>query len=453
VAACIKVAIAEGPTGSQNQAYAFVKPGAGWSGTVNETGKVICCSQSPTNKFGTIAVSGTTMVLGAQGSTVGSNTTQGEAFVANVMTQATPVITWTTPAPITFGTALSATQLTATANTAGTFVYDPLPGTVFPPGSHTLSVTFTPTDTTDFTTATASVTLLVNQATPVITWTPASIQLGFSLDAAQLNATANVPGTFAYTPPAGTPVNTTSQTVSVLFTPGDTVDYTTASASVALTVTAGPLASVSPSSIDFGTLYLGAIVTRNVTVSNVGNAAMTITNPFLSQLHGGNSNEYVLVSLCPKSLAAGKSCTMTVAFVAGPFYTPQTATLNVMDNAPGNPQSVTLTATVINPQATLSTSSLNFGTQKVGTPTAAKTVTLRNTGTTTLTGIGVIVTGTNAADFPLSNGCPGSLAASASCSVSVTFNPTAKNSRSATLKFTDNAQSGTQSVGLSGSGK
>jgi hypothetical protein len=112
-----------------------------------------------------------------------------------------------------------------------------------------------------------------------------------------------------------------------------------------------------------------------------------------------------------------------------------------------------LTATVINPQATLSASSLNFGTQKVGTSTAAKTVTLRNTGTTALTSIGVTVTGANATDFPFSNGCSGSLAAGTSCSVSMTFTPTARNSRSATLKFTDNAQSGTQSVVLSGFGK
>jgi hypothetical protein len=180
---------------------------------------------------------------------------------------------------------------------------------------------------------------------------------------------------------------------------------------------------------------------------------MAITNPFLSQLHGGNSGEYVLVSLCPKSLGPGKSCTMTVAFVAGPFYTPQTATLNVMDNAPGNPQTVALTATVINPQASVSPGSLNFGSQKVNTASAARTVTLKNTGATTLAINGVTITGANAADFPFSNGCTGPLAAGSSCTVSVTFKPAARNSRSATLRITDNAQFGTQSVGLTGTGK
>ena len=112
---------------------------------------------------------------------------------------------------------------------------------------------------------------------------------------------------FIYTPPAGTAIASSSQTLFVLFAPTDTTDYTTVSLSVALTVTSEPMASVSPSSINFGTLYLGAIVIHNVTVTNVGNAPMTIAEPLFSFLHGGDSSEYGAVNLCPKSLAAGKS--------------------------------------------------------------------------------------------------------------------------------------------------
>ena len=43
---------------------------------------------------------------------------------------------------------------------------------------------------------------------------------------------------------------------------------------------------------------------------------------------------FVVLSLCPMSLPAGKSCTNIVTFVAGPFFNPQTATLNVMDSLP-----------------------------------------------------------------------------------------------------------------------
>jgi large repetitive protein len=67
-------------------------------------------------------------------------------------------------------------------------------------------------------------------------------------------------------------------------------------------------------------------------------------------VQGGNSNEFVAVNLCPSSLAVGSNCTITIAFVAGPFYGQQTATLEIMDNAPNSPQPVILTATVLQPQ-------------------------------------------------------------------------------------------------------
>jgi hypothetical protein len=112
----------------------------------------------------------------------------------------------------------------------------------------------------------------------------------------------------------------------------------------------GPLVTVSPSNIAFGTVSLGSITTKNITVTNTGNAPVTIKDPILSVVKGGNSNEFVAVNLCLTPLAAGKSCTITIAFLAGPFYTPQTATLEIMDNAPGSPQPVTLSATVLQPQ-------------------------------------------------------------------------------------------------------
>jgi hypothetical protein len=80
----------------------------------------------------------------------------------------TPVITWPTPASIVYGTALGSVQLDATASIPGTFVYTPAAGTIPAIGSDTLSVVFTPTDTSDYTTATASVTLMVVQPAPVL---------------------------------------------------------------------------------------------------------------------------------------------------------------------------------------------------------------------------------------------------------------------------------------------
>src|SRR5439155_5089111 len=118
-------------------------------------------------------------------------------FTTTPSTATTPAITWATPADIVYGTALSATQLNATASTAGTFVYTPAAGTVLNAGaSQSLSVLFTPTDTVTFTTATATVAINVLKATPTITWSnPATIAFGTLLGATQLNATASTAGT------------------------------------------------------------------------------------------------------------------------------------------------------------------------------------------------------------------------------------------------------------------
>jgi hypothetical protein len=161
--------------------------------------------------------------------------------VTLTVNQATPAITWVKPAAITYRTPLSATQLNATSTVAGSFTYSPAEGTILTAGSHNLSATFTPTDTSDYTTATLTVTLAVNKATPTITWpTPAAITYGTALSATQLNATASVAGKFAYSPAAGTVPAVGTDTLTVTFTPTDTTDYTTATASVALKVNPAP---------------------------------------------------------------------------------------------------------------------------------------------------------------------------------------------------------------------
>ena len=85
-------------------------------------------------------------------------------------------VTWTTPAAITYGTALSAAELNATASVPGTFVYNPTSGKVLGAGTQTLSVKFVPTAASDYTTVTATtVSLLVNQADTTTTITSTSL--------------------------------------------------------------------------------------------------------------------------------------------------------------------------------------------------------------------------------------------------------------------------------------
>jgi hypothetical protein len=235
---------------------------------------------------------------------------------------AAPSVTWTNPAPITYGTALGSVQLNATASVSGNFAYTPTNGTVLNAGTNTLSVIFTPADTVDYTSVIGSVslvvlpapltvtaanasraygqlnpaltgaitgvtngdnitaayscsataaspagtypiipslvdpsnlqtnyqatlvagTLTVLPATPSVTWTnPAPITYGTALSSVQLNATASVSGSFAYTTTNGTVLNAGTNTLSVIFTPADTVDYSSVIGSVSLAVLPAPL--------------------------------------------------------------------------------------------------------------------------------------------------------------------------------------------------------------------
>ena len=123
----------------------------------------------------------------------------------------------------------------------GTFVYTPAAGTVLSAGiGQTLSVTFTPTDAANYTTATATVTITVSQGDAGDHLADAGgdhLRDGAECDAAERDA-ASVPGTFVYTPAAGTVLNAgVAQTLSVTFTPTDAANYTTATATVTITVT------------------------------------------------------------------------------------------------------------------------------------------------------------------------------------------------------------------------
>jgi len=123
-----------------------------------------------------------------------------------------------------------------------------------------------------------------------------------------------------------------------------------------------------------------------------------------------------------------------------------------MDNAAGSPQTVSLTALVIDPQAQLSATNLNFGTHKKGTSGTPKPVTLTITGATALTINSIAIAGKNPLDLTQTNNCPASLTKKSSCTINVTFKPTATGSRTGTLVITDNAQNSPQSISLPGTG-
>ena len=174
-------------------------------------------------------------------------TTASSTVTVNVA-QATPTVVSVNPVNITYGTALANGQLSGSASwtvngstvtVPGTFTYTSAAGTVLDAGNgQSEAVTFTPTDTTDYTTASSTVTVNVAQATPtVVSVNPVNITYGTALANGQLSGTASwtvngstvtVPGTFAYTSAAGTVLNAAAngQSEAVTFTPTDTTDYT-----------------------------------------------------------------------------------------------------------------------------------------------------------------------------------------------------------------------------------
>jgi hypothetical protein len=102
-----------------------------------------------------------------------------------------------------------------------------------------------------------------------------------------------------------------------------------------------------------------------------------------------------------------------------------------------------------NPLATLSSASLTFGSQDVGTTSAPQSVSLANAGNATLTISGISASG----DFAQTNTCGGSLAAGTACAIQVSFSPSGTGQRTGSLTVSDNAANSPQAVALVGTGK
>lgn len=214
----------------------------------------LCASASIPGKFEYTPGAGAVLAAGQHrlsvvftpDDTLGYSTSQTAASLT--VAKANPAITWQAPDAITYGAALSATQLNATANVPGSFTYSPAAGEVLPPGVHQLTAIFTPTDTLNYATVSAVVPLTVAEKLAAdINWpAPAQIPYGTALSDLQLNATASVPGTFVYTPSAGNVLAPGRYTLSATFTPSDTEKYATAQATVVLEVQGSPDFASSP---------------------------------------------------------------------------------------------------------------------------------------------------------------------------------------------------------------
>jgi Abnormal spindle-like microcephaly-assoc'd, ASPM-SPD-2-Hydin len=192
-----------------------------------------------------------------------------------------------------------------------------------------------------------------------------------------------------------------------------------------------------------------------VTVTNSGNATLNITTVSIA---GTNAGDFAAATnTCNgAALAANATCTVGVTFTPGATGT-RTATFQVADNASGSPQSATLTGlgTANGPGVTITpVGTVTFANTMQNVTSAPMTVTVTNSGNAALNISAVAITGANAGDFAVAtNTCTsGAIAATASCTVSITFTPTAVGLRQAGLQITDNAVGSPQLVALSGMG-
>lgn len=202
-----------------------------------------------------------------------------------------------------------------------------------------------------------------------------------------------------------------------------------------------PLVTVSPTSLSFPNTQVGSTSSPlAVTVTNAGNTSLTFTS-------FSTTGNFAETNTCGSGLAAGKSCAVNVTFSPTGEGT-RNGTLKISDNAGNGQQSVSLTGTGLAPLVTLSPASLSFPNTQVGSTSSPMAVTVTNTGNASLTFTSFNATG----NFAETNTCGSSLAAGKSCTVNVTFSPTGEGTRNGTLKISDNAGNGQQSVSLTGTG-
>src|SRR6266478_4715886 len=199
--------------------------------------------------------------------------------------------------------------------------------------------------------------------------------------------------------------------------------------------------SLSPSSLSFGSQAVGTTsAPQPVTLTNTGTGTLNVVDI-------ATTGDFAQTNNCGTSMTAGASCTINVSFTPAASGT-RTGTLSVTDNADASPQTVSLTGTGIAPAVSFAPTSLSFQPQLVGSTSAPQNVSLKNIGTGTLIITSISTTG----DFAQTSNCGSSLAAGASCSIAVTFSPTAAGTRTGSLLVADNASGSPQSVTLSGSG-
>jgi alpha-tubulin suppressor-like RCC1 family protein len=208
--------------------------------------------------------------------TLNYNTSSGTASVTvNAVALNSSSIAFTPPASLIYdGTAKSFTATAQGISTGFSFSYSGIGETSYGPTStaptNAGNYAVTATATSANYTGSATQTFTIAKTAPTITWTePASIAYGTGLSATQLNASASVAGNFAYTPATGTVLSAGARTLQAVFTPTDTANYNTATASVSLqvTTTSLPIPLLAPPNLTYDGSAKAYIVSQNAYLS------------------------------------------------------------------------------------------------------------------------------------------------------------------------------------------
>ncbi|HEV2200969.1 MAG TPA: choice-of-anchor D domain-containing protein [Bryobacteraceae bacterium] len=203
----------------------------------------------------------------------------------------------------------------------------------------------------------------------------------------------------------------------------------------------GPI-QISPTELDFGSVAVGATsAPQAATVSNGGSVTVSIASI------GASSGYSISSTTCGSTLAGGANCMVGVVFSPTAAGSDDGALSVAYTGALGSPATTALSGNGGVP-ASVSPASLNFGNVLAGTTSSPQSVTLAN-GSTAISIAGIAAS----AGFAISSStCGSSLNGGASCTVNVTFSPTAIGPINGTLTFTDSALNSPQVVSLTGSG-
>ena len=193
-----------------------------------------------------------------------------------------------------------------------------------------------------------------------------------------------------------------------------------------------PTVTISTATLGFADQVIGTRSAQQVvTLSNTSVLSLRIGSMAVT---GTNTSDFSETNTCGSGLPPGGECGITVTF-APTKLGPRMASVTITDNAAGSPQAIALSGTgvISGPNITLSVTSLTFATQLVGSTSTAQSVTLSNYGTVTLSITSIGFTGADPGDFHQTNNCGSSITPGASCTISITFNPTQRGTRTANL--------------------